>query len=569
GNSRSIIRIHGSSGNQVLVLLDGQRLNNPQTGEVDLSNIPIEQIERIEVIRQGNTALYGSNAFAGVIAFHTRRKLISSYLSGHTLLGSFDTAVGSAEAGLSIHRLTGILQYQQEYSRQNFPYQYQGETIIRENAWYRNRKLFTRWNYQSAHQRMGVLYHFTHGKQGLPSALYNELKHFNAFKTGNEHTLQFSHRWFWGAHGFSNILLGYRRLNQHFNNERDFSPFTRYNTRQQNEILEAQFTLDWFPLPTLETRWGASYVEERLNHENLLYPDQSIGEKQRLSKAVYGGVEWQIPKQTFLWKSAQLRAALRVESYFNQPAQGYPVIGFTLVPSMLPNASVSVNRARGIRYPDFNSLFWKGDARARGNPELLPEENSIWNGGFRYHPGSRLFPEINLYLYSEQIRNLIIWHRTVSGVWEPRNEQKATRRGMDIQLTYHPLPDFFNVQMGYSYIQAKNKSNEPNRYNKAIPFIPRHTLDASLWGSWKDFHLLLNYRWVDQRHTVAANTAPPLSAYHLWNISLGYQRHLGYLKGEFTLAAKNIFNTSYELLFGYPMPGRSLQLSVKLTFNHH
>ncbi|NIT57820.1 MAG: TonB-dependent receptor plug domain-containing protein, partial [Aliifodinibius sp.] len=73
GAGRSIIRIHGSSANQVLVLLDGQRLNNPQTGEVDLSEIPLEQIERIEVVRQGNTAIFGGNAFGGVISFKSRR----------------------------------------------------------------------------------------------------------------------------------------------------------------------------------------------------------------------------------------------------------------------------------------------------------------------------------------------------------------------------------------------------------------------------------------------------------------------------------------------------------------
>ncbi|MEJ2052268.1 MAG: TonB-dependent receptor plug domain-containing protein, partial [Calditrichota bacterium] len=47
------VTIHGSRPKEVLILLDGQRLNDPQTGEVDLNSIPITEIERIEIIRQG------------------------------------------------------------------------------------------------------------------------------------------------------------------------------------------------------------------------------------------------------------------------------------------------------------------------------------------------------------------------------------------------------------------------------------------------------------------------------------------------------------------------------------
>ncbi len=569
GSSRAVIRIHGSSANQVLVLLDGQRLNNPQTGEVDLSDIPIDQIERIEVIRQGNAALYGSNAFAGVIAFHTRQHLPDSYTSARTSLGSFATAAGNAETGLSLKDFSLLLQYGQDYSRQNFPYHYQGETFTRENAWYRNRKLLTKLSYRSARQRTAMLYHYRRGEQGLPSAFYNELNHFNARKSGDSHTLQFNHRRFWGTTGFSDLLLAYHRLDQLFNNERDFSPFTRYKTRQRNETYEANLTTRWFPQSSLETRIGATYLEERLKHTNLLFPTQSIGKKQRSSRGVYGGVEWDLPRRNRLWRSVQLRGALRLEKYFDQPARGFPLIGFTIVPAVLPSASISVNRARGIRYPDFNSLFWKGDARARGNPALLPEESDLWNGSFRIHFSNRFLPEMSIYYYSERIRNLIFWHRTVNGVWEPRNEARATRQGVDIQLRYRPLPEHLHLQLGYSYIQALNKSDEPNRHNKIIPFVPRHTLNGSIWAGWNRIQLLVNYRRVDERHTVAANTAPPLPGYQLWDVTLTIRQQLGKFRGEANFAIKNLTGADYQLLFGFPMPGREYQFTLKLSFNQH
>ena len=62
----STVSIRGSSAEQVLVLLDGVRLNTGGGGSVDFSTIPLDSIERIEVIRGGGTTLYGSDAIGGV-----------------------------------------------------------------------------------------------------------------------------------------------------------------------------------------------------------------------------------------------------------------------------------------------------------------------------------------------------------------------------------------------------------------------------------------------------------------------------------------------------------------------
>jgi iron complex outermembrane receptor protein len=70
---RSEISIRGSSASQVVVLLDGVRLNSPQTGGVDLSTIPVELIERIEVSRGGGSVQNGSDAIGGVVNIITRR----------------------------------------------------------------------------------------------------------------------------------------------------------------------------------------------------------------------------------------------------------------------------------------------------------------------------------------------------------------------------------------------------------------------------------------------------------------------------------------------------------------
>src|SRR5262249_29568210 len=65
--------IRGAAPDQVLVLLDGVKVNDPTTGQYDFANLTTENIDRIEVLRGGGGALYGSEAIGGVINVLTPR----------------------------------------------------------------------------------------------------------------------------------------------------------------------------------------------------------------------------------------------------------------------------------------------------------------------------------------------------------------------------------------------------------------------------------------------------------------------------------------------------------------
>jgi outer membrane cobalamin receptor len=67
------VSIRGSTSSQVLVLLDGIRLNSSRDGGVDLSSIPMELIDHIEIVRGGESSLYGSSAIGGVINIVTKK----------------------------------------------------------------------------------------------------------------------------------------------------------------------------------------------------------------------------------------------------------------------------------------------------------------------------------------------------------------------------------------------------------------------------------------------------------------------------------------------------------------
>jgi iron complex outermembrane recepter protein len=86
GNGNTHVNLRGLGINRTLVLLDGRRIVNGGTGAnaaVDLNAIPLALVERIEIFRDGASAIYGADAVAGVVNIITRAHLEGTQVSVH------------------------------------------------------------------------------------------------------------------------------------------------------------------------------------------------------------------------------------------------------------------------------------------------------------------------------------------------------------------------------------------------------------------------------------------------------------------------------------------------------
>ncbi len=569
--SRILVRIHGSKASQVLVLLDGQRLNDPQTGEVDLSAISLNQIERIEVIRQGNSAIFGGSAFDGVIAFVSKKAEKGSAVWAESRLGSFSSIAGNTGAEKQFGNGGMLLNYRQDYSRQDFPYRYEGETKIRRNAWTQNRNFFGKIYFDTPRQQFSLLLNSHRGRRGLPSAYFDEQisynsEEFNARLEESVRAVQLRHLYVFSSRGYLESQFAYHYLYQLYNNE-DAPLKQRYKSEQTNGTLQAQITARFKVNHSFEFRLGASYLKEMLDQKNLLSPRFSIGKKVRDSRAMFGSVQIMLPVPARFLASARLHSALRYEKYFRQEPSFYPLLGLSLVPRFSPAIKISLNWARAVRYPDFNSLFWKGDVRARGNPDLLPERKTTRNIGVRFVPAGTYLPELSAFYFRENVYDLIFWHRNFEGVWEPRNEERFVKSGWDLEWRQNLLERHVRFQAGYSFIRTQNKKRDAILYDKKLVFVPEHTVNIALWAGWKGWQSQLIYRYVSDRETTPNNTeGARLEAYQVWDVSVGYQKSFGKILLNVAAAVKNIAGENYQLILGYPMPGRAYQLTVSLKY---
>ncbi len=96
GNGSTTLNIRGVGSNRTLVLINGRRLATTLGGSVDLNNIPSSIIERIEVLKDGASAVYGSDAVAGVVNIITRKDFEGVHASAYK--GQYDEGDGGKES---------------------------------------------------------------------------------------------------------------------------------------------------------------------------------------------------------------------------------------------------------------------------------------------------------------------------------------------------------------------------------------------------------------------------------------------------------------------------------------
>jgi iron complex outermembrane receptor protein len=615
--SYSVRGIQNATNSELLFLLNGTRISTPLRGGLMTGKeIPVTAIQQIEIIRGPGSALYGADAFAGVINIITKK---AKDIDGATLgvrAGDHDSQSGWGQVGgeWAGWDVATSLQYQHSAGDQG--------RILKQDT-------------QSVFDSVTE----THASQA-PGPLNTRFETFNGHLN-----LQRKH-WdigFWASNEQNGSRVGTAgALDPNGNvNGTQYLGDVRFSTEDWFENWElsahgsylhadVQANLQAFPNHTKLPIDSEGRVSIYAFPEGLVsFPDGVIYDLGQLEQipafelsSLYKGLDKHLLRVTTGFRHEQLSSTNRTNFGLGNIDRSNPVIDGTLTDvsgtalalfanihrsiwstavqdewrlsdawqltaglrydnysdfgdTLNPRAALvwTINKqltskmlyGRAFRAPNFSELGTKNNPILRGNPALQPETIDTYEWAFDYHPHAALRTSANVYYY--QIDDLIT---AVPDRGKPtftyQNDHDQDGYGTEWEGSWQLNP-YWTLTGNYAWQHAINQKD-----NTRVTGVPEHHVyAATAWQFMPKWQLQSQLNWIGSR----SNPVPgnwPLNDYQTVDFTLRGKKLFGQL--NLTASLRNAFDTTpfeptnipIPIGTNLPMPGRSFYLEASMHF---
>jgi len=224
-----------------------------------------------------------------------------------------------------------------------------------------------------------------------------------------------------------------------------------------------------------------------------------------------------------------------------------------------------------FRMPTFNDLYYV----YVGNRDLKPEKSHQFNVGITYCTSLKNWLPlltITLDAYHNEVKNKIIaFPQKDIFNWTMKNYGKVLIDGLDLSVeSSFSLSEKIGIIAGttYTYQKAINVTDpSEENYRHQIPYTPRVSGSgkAALQTPW--FNIAYSFLWSGKRYALFQNyTENRLSGYADHSISLQKEIKIKQQALSLNVEILNLWNTNYEIIRWYPMPGRSFRITAATRF---
>ena len=514
----SSVFLRGTNAGHVVLLVDGVRLNSATAGLNAWENIPLAQIERIEIVRGAASGLYGADAIGGVIQVFTRT---GARTQAQTGVGSWRTR----EASVGIGR---------EF----------GPTKLSLQAGYRESRAFSATNaantfsfngdtdpYRNTNLAIALEHEWASGQRIIARGLYSEGNTFFDAGPGSDDvnhqrlsTLSLESRNRIAAGWVSSV-----RVARGTDDGTVSGSFPGVFRSDQDQIAwQNEIAVTGGPLVA-----GAEWRRERVSG------DTAFTQTSRRIASVFAGYAATLQEHL-------LQAALRLDnnSQFGARTTGNLAYGYRLTPQWRASASVG----SAFKAPSFNDLYFPLFFGFSGNPNLKPERSRYAEAAARYEAASL---QGGLVLFQNRVRDLIALDPTFSTVVNVNRARVrgATLNGAVLEPLWRVQGEFTRQNAVDSETGAQLARRTRNLASASFSVTP---------GVWRAGAELVG---SGARFDNAANTATSrMGGYTLLNLHAAVA-----LTPEFSVSARlnNATDKPYELAQGYNTPGRNVSVALE------
>ncbi|MGH8031928.1 MAG: TonB-dependent vitamin B12 receptor [Luteimonas sp.] len=545
----SSVFLRGTESDQVLVLIDGVRAGSATSGQFAFQDLPVDQIDRIEIVRGPRSSLYGSEAVGGVIQIFTRRD--SGAFTPRLRVGVGSHGLREASAGIgggsargwfgvdvASQRSDGINACRGRAADPAIEFDFGAGCFVDEpdRDGYRNTSL---------NLRGGVTLSDTLKLDGhaLKADSFNEFDggRFGGNEADNVQQAVGGALTWTPSQRVNVVAQTGRSYDKSDNDFNDHAGNTfrvgNFDTRRDTASLQADVGIAAGQLLSV----GADYQNDRIDSDTG-YIDSDTGDliTERDNTGVFVQYQGRFGAQ-------QLQASVRSDDnqQFGQHTTGS--VGWGM--AFDGGVRVSATYATGFKAPTFNDLYFP----FFGNPDLRPEESSSLNVGLSQTTQAWSW---TLNAYQTHVDDLVSFD---ASIFLPNNIDQARIRG--VEFTYATTLAGWDLSTQISHTDPRNRSRSGGgvNFDNLLARRARNSGRIDADRAFGAFRVGATLNGAGHRFDNAANTVR-LGGYATTDLRVEYA-----INPQWTLQARasNVFDREYETVEWYNQPGREYGLSVR------
>ena len=515
---------------RVIVLMDGKRINLPQgigsdNGGVNLSTILVgDNIEKIEVVRGGNSVLYGADAVGGVINIVTKKGIGKAKTQvdiggGSNSTSKFNISQQGEENGWHWY-VTGM-QENTDGQRPLSDYKGKNSTFRLDKDLSKTETLSMNFDYYSSHAN-------TPGN--ITGTWVPTIEDY------------LRHNW---SIAYSDKHVGGEKTIRFYNNEQERTSviptyFSQYFYKNTVRALEYQDS------KTVNKRnditWGGEWRKETVTTADY----GTNPSRDRIVNAIYLQDRYKINDRT------SSIIGMRYDHSDQYGTNWLPKV--SIIHEIDKKTNYFINWNKVFKAPKFDDLYtpfnvmWGG-----GDPNLKPETGWSAETGIKKQLNKE--SEMTVSLFKRELKDAIKW--VVTGTqYNAKNIDHLTDQGATIAFTTRLSPVFV-ANIGYTYLDSRDQNNRQQS--------PYNNFNMGLNFHQGKFTQTISGKYVDKNYTYddSISAVYKTNSYFIWSTNLNYAISKNQ---SIYLNVTNLFNKKYQEVRDYPAQERAIFLGVRQSF---
>ena len=547
------IYMRGASSGRTLILLDGAPVGDPSmiSNEFDLNLVPLNQVERIEILKGAQSTLYGSDAIGGVINIITKSK-DKPLVSGALSYGSYGTKQGNVQFNSSINKLN----YTIGFENQNADGFSSAKDITSKGNFdkdgYQNNSFFIKAKYQ-----IDTLWNL---QLSTRKTAYSAAIDYGGFKDDKDNEFK-------NATTMSGLILKYKKAKTNFQLQYQY---TTQDRTYYNDSVDRTYTIFENNQYAGITHFADAFLSTPINKniQWIIGTDFRYGSYNQTYESIsQWGPYNDLFKDTFQFQNAIYTSALindnskkwllELGARYNNHNRFGNNQTFTFNPSYALSDQVRLiaSVSTGFKGPSLYQLSY--------NDQLKAETSFNTELGISFRKGQVFARAV---YYNRNIKNGIDYNYIDYNFF---NFIQQKVNGLEIEIQY-PITEQHQFSLNYTLMNGQESNQNRITTTDTITYNyllkrPKHSLNAQ-WNYVinSKLNVSLTGRFISERKDVGGYASPDvtLGYYTLLNANIQYKwskKIVVFANGQ------NLLNDNFSEINGYNAIGRMLQFGIRLN----